>query len=125
MQILNKIPSAARFASCLVLAISLGACSPNNSTGSSSEGETSLSTPFTQSVALESATFSIDKMTCATCPAAVRTAMRKVDGVEAVNVDFGSRQALVSYDPALTTPTLIAAASTSVGFPASLVDEVK
>ena len=67
------------------------------------------------------ATFAIEKMTCATCPISVKKAMKRVDGVKSVKIDFKTKIANVVYDPELTTPTKIAAASTDVGYPASEV----
>ena len=67
------------------------------------------------------ASFAIDKMTCATCPITVRTAMSRVDGVRSVKVDFDAKRATVTYDPARATPEAIAAASTNAGYPARLI----
>ena len=63
--------------------------------------------------------FSIENMTCATCPISVRKAMKRVDGVKSIEFDFESKIATVVYDPALTTAADIAAASTDVGYPAA------
>ena len=70
----------------------------------------------------QTAIFNVEKMTCATCPIAVRKAMLRVDGVKEVNVDLDSKTAVVTYDAELTTPAEIGSASTDVGFPASLRD---
>lgn len=70
----------------------------------------------------QTATFDVEKMTCATCPIAVRTAMQRVDGVKEVNVDLDSKIAVVTYDADVTTTTEIGNASTDVGFPASVRD---
>lgn len=67
--------------------------------------------------------FEVDKMTCATCPITVRAAMQRVDGVKTVNVDLDSKTATVTYDASVTRPSEIAAASTNVGFPATVIDE--
>ncbi|WP_416877314.1 heavy-metal-associated domain-containing protein [Litorimonas sp.] len=76
----------------------------------------------TQVVATEaSSSFAIDKMTCATCPISVKKAMKRVDGVKSVEVDYKTKIATVVYDPSKTTPTEIAAASTDVGYPANEV----
>lgn len=64
--------------------------------------------------------FTIEKMTCATCPIAVRKAMERVDGVKDVEVDFDSKTAKVVFDSSSTTPQAIGAASTDVGFPATV-----
>jgi len=68
----------------------------------------------------QTATFNVEKMTCATCPIAVRKAMQRVDGVEKVSVDLDSKTATVTYDSSITSTTEIGNASTDVGFPASL-----
>lgn len=72
---------------------------------------------------LRTASFMVDNMTCATCPITVRTAMSRVDGVRSVEVDFATKRATVSYDPARATPEAIARASTNAGYPARLVSE--
>lgn len=64
-------------------------------------------------------TFVVEKMTCAACPITVRTAIRKVEGVKAVRVDFNAGTATVVFDPALTTPEKIGAASANAGYPAA------
>lgn len=69
------------------------------------------------------ASISVEKMTCATCPITVRAAMRRVDGVKTVNVDLESKTAIVTYDPSVTNASDIADASSDVGFPATVIDE--
>jgi mercuric ion binding protein len=69
------------------------------------------------------ATFSIEKMTCATCPITVRKAMQRVDGVKEVTVDFDSQTAIVVYDVSLTDVEEIAVSSTNVGFPATPIED--
>ncbi len=70
----------------------------------------------------QTATFDVEKMTCATCPITVRKAMLRVDGVKEANVDLDSKTAVVTYDAELATPVEIGRASTDVGFPTSLRD---
>lgn len=67
------------------------------------------------------AQFAIENMTCATCPISVRKAMKRVDGVKSVEIDFASKIAIVTFDPDLTTAGDIAAASTNVGYPATRI----
>ena len=69
----------------------------------------------------EEASFTVDKMTCATCPITVRKAMQRVDGVKEVAVDFDAKTATVLYDSNLTDAKQIGDASTNVGFPATLI----
>ena len=68
--------------------------------------------------ALQKQTFSIEHMTCAMCPITVRVAMKKVDGVKSVKVDFEAKTASVTYDPSKASASDIAAASTKAGYPA-------
>lgn len=69
------------------------------------------------------ATFNVDKMTCATCPIAVRKAIEGVDGVKKVTVDYDSKTATVIYDSSLTDTSLIADSCSNVGFPATVIEE--
>ena len=69
----------------------------------------------------QSAIFAVDNMTCALCPVTVRKAMAGVSGVKSVSVDFEGKTATVMFDPAVTDPAAIAAASTNAGYPAAVV----
>jgi len=60
----------------------------------------------------------VENMTCATCPITVKTAMTSVKGVTAVAIDFDTKQATVTFDPAIATVDQIAEASTNAGYPA-------
>ncbi len=73
-------------------------------------------------VAFETAEFSVENMTCASCPITVRKAMERVPGVQSVEVDFKTKIATVEYDPALSSPADIAAAPTGNGYPATLIE---
>jgi len=64
--------------------------------------------------------FTIEKMTCATCPIAVKKAMQRIDGVENVEVDYDLKTATVTFDASVTSSDEIGTASTNVGFPARL-----
>ena len=66
----------------------------------------------------QTATFTIEKMTCAACPITVRKAMERVDGVKSVKVDFEGKTATVLFDPSIATADQIGAASTEAGYPA-------
>lgn len=65
--------------------------------------------------------FTIEKMNCALCPITVRKSMQKVPGVKQVEVDYEIKIATVIFDPALTSKKQIAAASTDIGYPASIL----
>ena len=62
-----------------------------------------------------SASFTVENMTCATCPISVKKAMLRVEGVKSVDIDFATKTAQVVFDPARTKPDAIGAASSDVG----------
>ena len=64
-------------------------------------------------------TLAVEDMTCATCPIAVRTAIKRVDGVRDVKVDFARKIAIVVFDDARTSVDKLAEASRNAGFPAT------
>ena len=66
--------------------------------------------------------FAVENMTCPACPFTVKKAMARVDGVKSVTVDFDAKTATAIFDPAVTTAEDIAAASASVGYPATPID---
>ena len=68
-------------------------------------------------------TFDVQKMTCATCPIAVRKAMERVAGVKQVAVSLDDKSAVVTFVSSATTATAIGQASTDVGFPATVRDK--
>jgi mercuric ion binding protein len=72
----------------------------------------------TRAAAEQTATFTVENMTCALCPVTVKKAMAGVKGVRSVAVDFESKTATVVFDPSVATPDAIAAASTDAGYPA-------
>lgn len=53
-------------------------------------------------------TLKVSGMTCAGCEAAVRMAARSIDGVSDVKASYAKKNAEVTYDPAKTSPELIA-----------------
>lgn len=74
----------------------------------------------TEVVGMQTATFTIENMTCALCPVTVKSAMEGVKGVSSVQVDFDAKTATVVFNPVVTTAEAIAASSTNAGYPASI-----
>ena len=72
--------------------------------------------------ALQMASFSVENMTCATCPITVQRAMEGIAGVDDVTIDYAAKTAVARFDPAQTTAGAIAAASTDAGYPAERND---
>ncbi len=68
-------------------------------------------------------TFDVERMTCKLCPLTVRKAMEGVEGVVDAKVDYDNKTATVTFDNERTTPDEIAAASTEIGYPATLAQD--
>ena len=65
-------------------------------------------------------TLNVTKMDCAVCPITVRKALEKVPGVGSAKVDFKTKRAVVSFDPAKTSPEILTKATADAGFPSSV-----
>ena len=65
-------------------------------------------------------TLDVTKMDCAVCPITVRKALEKVPGVDTAKVDFKTKRAVVSFDPAKTSPEILTKATADAGFPSSV-----
>jgi len=68
----------------------------------------------------ETVTLAVQNMTCAGCAIAVRTALRRVDGVAETKVDLERNTVQVSFDPDKTTVEALTRATAAVGFPSAL-----
>lgn len=73
--------------------------------------------------ALSRAVFEVENMTCAACPITARTAMGRVQGVQAIEVDFERRRATVLFDSGRATARQIAEASRDAGYSARQMSE--
>lgn len=76
----------------------------------------------TQTAATKACTLKVTGMTCGGCASAVKKAATKVQGVTDATVSYEKGEAVVTYDPARTTPDAIAKAVTEkAGFRAEVV----
>jgi mercuric ion binding protein len=83
----------------------------------------SFTAATTASAGVRTVTFSVENMSCASCPYIVKTSMAAVPGVAKVEVSFEKKAATVTFDDAKTTTDAIAAASTDAGYPARLTQQ--
>lgn len=65
-------------------------------------------------------TLAVQNMTCELCPLAVKKALEKVPGVSAVQVDFATKTATVTYDSDKTQPEALIQATTNAGYPSTI-----
>ena len=70
-------------------------------------------------------TLSLPTMDCAVCPITVKKALSKVDGVSRAEVDYGKRQAVVSFDDSKTSAEALTGATKAAGYPSTVVESAK
>lgn len=68
----------------------------------------------------QSVTIAVEGMTCASCSVAVRTALKKLDGVKDAKVSTADKRAVVEYEPAKVKPEQMVEAINKLGYRASL-----
>lgn len=67
--------------------------------------------------ATKTVTLAVENMSCAACPITVRKSLEKVPGVAKAKVDFDTKTATVTFDPAKTTVEALTRATTAAGYP--------
>ena len=77
----------------------------------------------TASANLERTVIRVEGMSCATCEVAVRTALKRVNGVASAHVSVATKNATIDYDPTKTNPDQLVSAINSTGYPASLTQK--
>lgn len=65
-------------------------------------------------------TLEVPGMNCGMCPITVNKALKSVPGVKTAMANLDSKQAVVTYDDAKTTPEKLMQATTDAGYPSSL-----
>jgi mercuric ion binding protein len=69
----------------------------------------------------QTATLTVENMTCGTCPIVVKKALERVPGVSLIAVDFDKKTATVTFDPDKATSAKLTQATTEAGFPSKLI----
>ncbi|MEK7350130.1 MAG: mercury resistance system periplasmic binding protein MerP [Nitrospirota bacterium] len=70
--------------------------------------------------ATQAVTLSVTGMTCAACPITIKKALKKVEGVENIEVNLEKKEALVTFDDAKTTVEALLEATTNAGYPSTV-----
>lgn len=68
----------------------------------------------------QTVTLSIPGMTCGACPITVRTALKRVPGVEKVGIDEAQKLVTVTYDDSKTNVQALTRATKDAGYPSSI-----
>lgn len=79
----------------------------------------------TEKEAAVTSLFHVEGMTCGGCEMAVKTVVKKLDGVEKVDASHRDKQATVTYDSEKVTPAHIVIAIEKLGYEAELVEEAR
>lgn len=103
-----------RFLSALGVGTTIALC-PCCSTNASAQAPANQAAPASASIS-----FNVEGMSCASCSVAVRTALKKVDGVKNAKVSVSDKRATVDYDPRKATPQQLVDAVNNLGYRASL-----
>ncbi len=74
-----------------------------------------------EAAATKTVTLAVENMSCAACPITVRKSLEKVPGVAKAKVDFDTKTATVTFDPAKTNVEALTRATTESGYPSRLV----
>lgn len=90
-------------------------CPPCSSTTARAEAPVAVDVASAKTVSL-----TVEGMTCASCSVAVRTALKKLDGVNDAKVSVPDKRAVVDYEPAKVTPQMMVEAINNLGYRASL-----
>lgn len=69
---------------------------------------------------VQTCTFKVTGMTCASCSVTLKAALKKLDGVQNVAVSVGDDSASVTFDPGKVTTKDIVAKIDNVGYKAEL-----
>jgi mercuric ion binding protein len=67
----------------------------------------------------QTVTLAVPSMTCAACPITVKQALSKVAGVTKTEVIFEKRQAVVTFDNAITSVPALTEATKNAGYPST------
>jgi len=92
----------------VAVAVVLAACA-----GPTGEGKGGRETP-----AMKTVTYDVEGMTCSGCENAIKSAVRKMDGVVSAEASHGDKRAIVGYEEGRVRPEQIQAAIERLGYKA-------
>jgi len=65
-------------------------------------------------------TLDLPTMNCAMCPITVKKALSKVDGVTDIDVSYQQKEAIVTFDDAITSAKNLVNATGNAGYPSTV-----
>ncbi len=75
--------------------------------------------------AVRTTTLKVPGMTCPACPITVKKALKRVEGVSRVEVNYPQKEVVVTFDDAKTSIPALVNATTNAGYPAECVTAAK
>ncbi len=69
--------------------------------------------------ATKTVTLAVPTMTCPMCPITVKKALKAVQGVSSVDINYAKKDAVVTFDDAKTSVTALTKATTNAGYPST------
>jgi copper chaperone CopZ len=70
---------------------------------------------------IKNACFNVEGMTCSACTVTTKSAINKLDGIKNIQVSLEKKNAIISYDSAITNSKEIKSKIDSIGYMASEV----
>lgn len=70
---------------------------------------------------IKNACFNVEGMTCSACTVTTKSAIKKLDGIKNIQVSLEKKNAIISYDSAITNSKEIKSKIDSIGYMASEV----
>lgn len=77
--------------------------------------------PLAARAAPKTVTLAIPSMDCPVCPITIKKALSQVRGVNQAAVDFGKRQAVVTFDDSKTSVQALTDSTKNAGYPSTVV----
>ncbi len=77
--------------------------------------------PMVTQAASKTVTLAILSMDCPVCPITVKKALSQVPGVSQAAVNFGKRQAVVTFDDSKTSVQALTDSTKNAGYPSTVV----
>lgn len=75
--------------------------------------------------AVRTTTLKVPGMTCPACPITVKKALKRVEGVTGVEVNYRQKEVVVTFDDAKTNEKTLVKATSEIGFPSQPVERAK
>ncbi len=77
------------------------------------------------SAEIRTVTLLVPGMSCPTCPITIRKALKQIDGVNHIQIDYDSKTATVTFDDEITAQDQLTAATNHAGYPSEITSRTQ